>query len=152
MSISSLRMSDMQTGITGPADECVAHPSSWQEKPCWLIACLCWREHRFRGLLKKQKWEPQNIHSLWKKACQVFGVYLRLFYKPPHPHPPRSPCLCLHCSHIMLPESNLTSGVKSLSSLLAIIHHSHQLSWNINWKGKKAISHFLAYQFDFRRR
>lgn len=63
---------------------------------------------------------------------------------------PFPPCLCLGCSQIMFPESNLTSGVESFSSLLAIIQHTHQLSWNINWKGKKAVRHFLTYQFDFR--
>lgn len=65
---------------------------------------------------------------------------------------PVSLCLCLRCSQIMFPESNLTSGVESFSSLLAIIHCTHQLSWNINWKGKKAVRHFLTYQFDFRQR
>lgn len=50
----------------------------------------------------------------------------------------------------MFPESNLTSGVESFSSLLATIHHSHQLSGNINWRGKKAARQFLTNQSDFR--
>lgn len=36
-----LCVSDMQTPIPGSWNSCAAHPSRWQEKPRWLIACLC---------------------------------------------------------------------------------------------------------------
>lgn len=79
-------MSDMQTGITVPVN--APHPSSWQEKPRWLIACLCWRERRFHGLLKRQKREPQNIHSLWKrhvKSLPPSTTLLPFFFFLPAP-------------------------------------------------------------------
>lgn len=142
----TLCMSDMQTGITVPANECAAHHSFWQENPCWLTACFCCGEHRFRGLLKRQNGScticircEKGMSSLW---C-LFKTFLQA---------PDSPCLCLHCTQIMFPELSLTSGVESFSSLLAIIQRAHQLSWNINWKGKNAVRHFLTYQFDFRQR
>lgn len=145
----------MQTGLTIPANECAGHPSSRQEHTCWLIACLCWREHWFGWVVDESA--AAKCSFIVKKACQVFGVCLRLSYKAPHhPQPYVIPlpfavllsdvCVC------MFPESCLTSEVELYSSILAMIHHTHQLSRNINWKGQKAVRHFLTYQFDFRQR
>lgn len=146
----------MQTGITVPANERAAHPSSWQGNLRWLIACLCWGEHRFRGLLKRQKTGAAKYSFAVKKGMSSLWCLFKTFLQAPLPHlpspPPCSLCLRLRCSQIMFPESNLTSGVESFSSLLAIIHRAHQPSWNINWKGKKAVRHFLTDQFDFRQR
>lgn len=123
----------MQRGITVSVN--VAHRSSWQEKPRWLIACLCRGEHRFYGLLKKQKREPQNIHLLWKKkACRVT------------PTPTPNTTTQYFFNQIWL------GRVELLSYLLATINETHLLYLNVNWKGKKAVRRFLTHQFDFRQR
>lgn len=139
MSVPSLAISDTQTGITTADNECASHPSSWQGPPCWLIDSLCWR---FSGILKRL--ELQNILLLWKR--HVKSLVAQTFKREPTPPFPRCPCLCLCCSQITFPEWYLTSGGDLFSLLLVLTHNSHQPSWNINWKGKKAVRHFLSLQ------
>lgn len=136
--------------ITVPGNACAAHPSSWQEKASLIDSLFGLKEALVLWVAEETEAGAAKYSFVMKKACQdVFGVCLRLLYKPSCSSVFLS-CLCLHCSPFA--ESNLTSEVESFSSLLAIIHHTHQLSWNINWKGKKAVRHFLTYQFDFRQR
>lgn len=76
-------MSRMQTRITVPANECAGHPSSWQEQPCWLIACLCWRGARGAFVSCRGDTGAGKYSSVVKKACQVCGVCSRLSCKTP---------------------------------------------------------------------
>lgn len=72
----------MQTGLKISANEYAGHPSSWQIHTCWLIACLCWREQWFGWVVEEST--AAKYSFIVKKACQVFGVCLRLSYKAPH--------------------------------------------------------------------
>lgn len=75
--------------ITVPANECAGNPSSWQEHRCWLIACLCWRDHRFLGL-QRRHWS-RKIFIRFEKGMSSLWCLFKTFLQDPHPKPTHPP-------------------------------------------------------------